>query len=512
MQKEKMKNKSLTNMVINVMALSIFVKIIGFVKQAVMAAVYGSTQQTDIYFITSEFLTNIGTALFAALTVMIIPAYVQKKQEEKTNEYITKVLVTFLIVTAGMVVIIEFFSGPISNLLALGYEQNEVLGVTRYLQIMAPTLLFMCQVNIFQAILEGEKRFVPSKSIGIIQSIVVISIALLLGTQYGTGMLMAGFILSSVLECVYLLIFVKNYYKPIKVRNFFDSEIKSLIKTMIPLCIGNAIADISVIVDKIIATELGEGVASALSYGQTLKSFVASTLITTSVSVIFVYLSDYVAEGTTEKVQDLFEKAVSVLMLLMIPVSIISCICAKDIVAIVYQRGNFDVYDTQTTALVLQGYAVGFIPLAIRNVLVRVHYAFRDTKWPMINGMIAILCNIVLSILLGRTIGVIGITIATSISYFISMLLLLISVRKYIVGYSKKNILYLILKVLPVMLICILGTYFLEKVMELSLLVKFIVITITNFIVYLGLLYLLRCRELKYVFDMFKGMKDRRKK
>lgn len=511
MGKEKVGKRNIVNTVANVMVLSIFVKIIGFVKQAVVAAIYGSTQQTDIYFITSEFLTNIGTALFAALTVVIIPAYVQKKKERKTNDYISKVLIAFLLITLGMIVVVEIFSNPISSLLASGYGPNEILEVTHYLRIMSPVLLFMCFVNIFQAVLEGEKRFVPSKSIGIIQSIVVISIAVILGIRYGTRMLVAGFILSAILEFIYLLLFVRRYYQPKRVRNLFDNEIKNLIKKMLPLCIGNAVADISVIVDKIIATELGEGVASALSYGQTLKSFVATTLITTSVSVIFVYFSDYVAEGATEKVQDLFEKALSISIILMIPVSIISYVCSNDIVAMIYQRGNFDGNDTRITGLVLQGYAVGFVPLAIRNILVRVHYAFRDTKWPMINGIIAIFCNIILSIVLGRTIGVIGITIATSFSYFVSMLLLLISIRKYIANYSKKNILLLILKGIPATLICILGTCLLQRILILPLAVKFIMIVITIFVAYFVVLHVLRCNELNFVWDMLKDMKGRKR-
>lgn len=507
----KVKKRNIVDTVANVMVLSIFVKIIGFIKQAVVAAVYGSTQQTDIYFITSEFLTNIGTALFAALTVVIIPSYIQKKKARKKNDYISKILIAFSLITSGMIVLVEIFSNPISRLLASGYGHNEILEVAQYLRIMSPVLLFMCFVNLFQAVLEGEKRFAPSKTIGIIQSIVVISIAVTFGISYGTHMLVIGFILSAVLEFVYLLLFARRYYKPVRVSQIFDDEIKDLIKKMLPLCVGNAIADISVIVDKIIATELGEGVASALSYGQTLKSFVAATLISTSVSVIFVYFSDYVAEGATEKVQDLFEKAISISIILMIPVSIISYVCSNDIVAMIYQRGNFDENNTHITALVLQGYALGFIPLIIRNILVRVHYAFRDTKWPMVNGIIAMLCNIILSIVLGRVIGVIGITVATSVSYFVSMALLLISVRKYIVDYSKTNILLLILKAMPATLICILGTYFLQRILSLPLAVKFIVIVITIFVVYFGALYVLRCKEINYIWDILKGMKGRKK-
>ena len=101
------------------------------------------------------------------------------------------------------------------------------------------------------------------------------------------------------------------------------------------------------------------------------------------------------------------------------------CVIAGDqIVELFYGRGNFGTNEIKLTDSVVIGYSLGFIFQAARANLVKVFYAFQDSKTPMINGMISIACNITLSFLLSRIIGISGVSLATSIAMFIATLLL----------------------------------------------------------------------------------------
>lgn len=492
------------------MFLSIIIKVIGFVKQATIAAVYGSTFETDIFFMASEFLNNIAVALFSSLTIVLVPLYLKKKNAgDNLNEYVTKLLISFSVVAIAIMILFELGTTVLAKVLAPSYSVIESRRLIVELRIMTPALLFMCLVYIFKAVLDAEKNFLPSKSIGGIQSIVIIALSVFGAGKYGITALSVGFLLATVIEVVFLFGFVKKYYKPIKKWKLFDKDVVDIIKQMIPLCIGSAIADISVIVDKIIATGLGDGIVSALAYGQTLKSFVVAVVVTTTISVVFVYLSDFVNLGKIEELRDLIDRGICVLTLVLIPISIVSFLCAEDIVLIIFGRGNFDSTAVGHTANVLRGYAIGFIPLAIRSTLMKVHYAYSDSLNPLINGIITICCNIVLSVIFSRIMGVFGIVIATSCSYMVSMVLMFCSVRKHISDYRPTKLWCTVYKGMPAIIVCLLIANLINEFSNWNSLVDFALTAIISFAIYIFILKILRFEEIDYL--ILKVRKKRRK-
>lgn len=57
---------------------------------------------------------------------------------------------------------------------------------------------------------------------------------------------------------------------------------------------------------------------------------------------------------------------------------------------------------------------MGFLFQAARSNLIKVYYAFQDSKRPMVNGLLAISLNVVLSITLSKVLGVMGIACGAS--------------------------------------------------------------------------------------------------
>lgn len=487
------------------MFLSIIIKVIGFIKQGTIAAIYGSTYETDVFFMASEFINNISLALFSSLGIVIVPTYLKKKETDQSEKnYVSKILTIFGVLSIFIVLIFEFGSGIIAPILAPGYSTIQKDMLISELRIMAPAIAFISVVYIFKAVLDAEKDFLPSKSIGGIQSIILIFLSVVFAKKYGVTSLSIGFTLAAIVEVFFLLFFVKKYYSYTKVTKLFDSEVLDLIKKMLPLCIGSSIADLSVIIDKIIATELGEGMVSALAYGQTLKSFVVAVIMSTTISVLFVYLASYVAKNELKKTIDLIDNALSVLTLLLMPISIISFVCAEEIIELIYGRGSFDEIAVKNTAIVLRGYAIGFIPLGIRSILMKVHYAFGDSKRPMINGTIAVIVNIILSLGLGYRIGVLGIVIATSVSYLVSAVLMLITVRVHIDNYYPRRLWNTLRKSILPIIMCVIIAVVLQNKIECGVFIKLIITTLSVMLGYVVVLKICGVSEITYVYNIIK--------
>ena len=158
---------------------------------------------------------------------------------------------------------------------------------------------------------------------------------------------------------------------------------------------------------------------------------------------------------------------------------------STDIVKIVFGRGKFDAAAVSTCAVALVGYGFMFVPYVLREVFSRVQYAYGDSKNPMINSSIAIVFNIVFSIVLSRFIGVLGVTLATSISVLICAILNIRSSCKRNEFIKIKDYLKYIPQWLGGIAICVAATYggriFLQSV---PAILRFIVIVVVSGAIY----------------------------
>lgn len=166
---------------------------------------------------------------------------------------------------------------------------------------------------------------------------------------------------------------------------------------------------------------------------------VVGVLITSVSTVLFPNFSTWIAQGKTIKVEKNLRKSLEYLTLLLLPIMVLCLFAGDQIIEIFYGRGNFGEREIILTYGVVVGYAVGFGFQAARANLVKVYYAFQDSRRPMINGMLAILLNVVLSVLLSRFIGVSGVALATSISMLFVTCLLLRGIRKYLPEFELRH-------------------------------------------------------------------------
>ena len=89
-----------------------------------------------------------------------------------------------------------------------------------------------------------------------------------------------------------------------------------------------------------------------------------------------------------------------------------------------YERGAFTAEDTAVTASAFFCYAIGLTFLAVNQLITKVFYSLHDTKTAVYCSVIAVVCNIVLNLILVRSMAHAGLALATSIAQIINALLL----------------------------------------------------------------------------------------
>lgn len=482
-------------------------KVVAFAKQAVIAYYFGATVETDIYFIAWGFVSGISEAIVKALGVSVVAIYttirVTKGKEEAArlvNGLLEVILPLFFLLTC----VIMAFAPSVSWILAPSYKADSLALLVIFMQILAPLLLFTGTEFVFSAVLDSHKSFFIPRLHSFIYSVVVILACIFLSGKYGIGSLViAQYVSSFVFLCV-MFVSIKKYHSLFLVKLSDIPELRTVLYTGIPLFIGNSAVQINQIVDKSITSSLGAGATSALSYCHSIEQLITNIMIVNIGNVMFANFAEFVARGDLDKIKNVLFKAINMLICLLVAISVFTVIFAKEIVSIIYLRGNFTYDAMAMTALALCGYAVSFVAVAVRDLSVKSLYAFKNTKSPMIASTVSIIVNIFFSLLLSRYIGILGVSLATSISVLVGMVLNAMALKRYLVGYEYLKHLIMLKKCLPALIlfggVCI----FVEKFVLIGLYGKFLCAVIVGFLSYFSVLYFCGVEEISVIYKQIK--------
>ncbi|MBE5915212.1 MAG: hypothetical protein E7273_00045 [Pseudobutyrivibrio ruminis] len=468
------KNKSILATTAVVAGLTLCFKLLGFVKQAVIAYYFGTTFETDIYNLAFNFVGSMTSAFIRAISLSMVSIYTHtliQKGKEAASKLICACLEVMLPLAPFIILLAYMITPLIAKMLAPTYTPEEALLLQHYLRICYPFLIFSVITMIGTSLMDSNKDFVISRTESFFTSVITIACCVILySTQAVTSLVIAQY-LSYILFSA-LLIYRSRRYVNFSFVRFKDvPEIRTVLVAALPVFIGNSVAQINKIVDGSISTGLGNGNATALSYAVVLEDFVVNIIVNNVVDILYVNFSAYAAEGNTSQLYKTMKSAINAMICIMAPITIIACMCSKEIVTIAYFRGSFDNQSLMMTSAALIGYSVGFISSGVRDIASRGLYAFKDTKGPMITGFFAVGANVLFSIILSKYIGIMGVAIASSICLTVNFVINSLMLRKYLPEYSLLSLIPILLKQVPGVIALVLIILTVKKVFSNSILV-----------------------------------------
>lgn len=472
--------------IISVSSIVVLAKILGFAKQMITANAFGATKETDLISISEGLISNIDYVLIQAVSMAFVPIYINIKSNNPSNckTFVSNVVKVFFFITLVIAYFVFVGNRLIAKILAPSYSVELASQLANYVRIFAPTVIILIESTIFNALLKANESFVSSELIGVNKSVILIALVLLIGNRLGPDTLVLGFYLYAIFNFIFLMMFSRRYWSLEFGNPFVDPNVHKMFSMMVTLVLGYSVVFVNQQVDKIIVSGLGEGTITAMGYAAVLSNFIC-TFIGSICGVLFTYITKNVAERKDEVVTALVFGSLMQMVTLLIPISILTLMNSHDIVMIVFGRGKFDSNAVRSCSSALMGYGCLFIPYALREIFSRFQYAYGDSKRPMINSVISIVLNVILSIILSLWFGVLGVTLATSISVFICGILNIISSCKK----NESLIIYKIIKIIPqwvvgiaiCLIISIVGQNMLS---EIHFFIRFLIITIVTMVFY----------------------------
>lgn len=497
------------------MVVTILSKILGLVRDSVLASAYGTGKYAAIY----TTANNIPVVLFAiigsALATCIIPLYsklLNEDSEERASSFLNSVINITVIICLVLSVLGIIFAKEIVLIFAPGYRGDVYDLCVQYTRILLPSIVFVGLANIYTAYLQINKRFVVPGFIGMPYSIIIIA-SIFISIKMGPIILILGTFIAIASKAVFQMPFVYKLghrYRPkIDIK---DPVMKDMIVLIIPVVIGVGANQINSVVDKSLASLLGTSVVASFSYAMRLYEFVQALFIASILSVIYPKLSKLAVSDKFDDFVDSMSMTMNVIIVALVPV-IAGCIAlSKPIVEVLFQRNAFTYRDTVMTSNILVIYVIGILAFALRDVMSRGFYSLEDSKTPMINSIVAIVCNIVLNLLLIKPLGYKGLAISTAISAYIGLVLFNRSMKKKVSTYSfKKNIIVFIKSLISasVMAVVVIFTYKIcHGFMPSNLIAKVINLGVgvfTGVIIYCIIMYFMQVEEYRMLLNLIKN-------
>lgn len=486
-----MGSKRILRSILSVSGIVIIAKTIGFIKQMVSASYFGATLQTDMIALSQGLVQNVDYMIVQSLLTAFVPTYLRVKAEDEKEASIftSNAIVLCLIITVLISAIILLFGNGITVILAPSYSAEQHVQLAKYIRIMSFSVIFIVQMAVFNALLKSNEKFIPGEFISINQSVIYIVLIFAVGGLLGADTLVISFYAYAVLNLIFLMICSRKVLS-FKTRSFWqDKNVHSLVKMMGPLIVGYAMVFVNQQVDKIIVSGLGDGTITAMHYASVLSNFVTA-FIGSICSVLFTFVSKHISEKNDNEAAKLVSDSVVQMATVLIPISVISIMNSKDLVTIAFGRGEFDSKAILSCSLALIGYSAMFVPFVFREMFSRFQYGYSDSKKPMINSVISIVVNIVLSIVLSIKFGVLGVTLATSISVLICAILNVLSSKRLnrciALGTQYKNIALWVAGIAICVFVSLTGKHYLSNT---SPLLRFALITVVCFMIYTPIVY-----------------------
>lgn len=508
-----MSNKGLFKAAGTIVIITVLSKVAGFIRDAAIASAFGTTYRTDAYNMSLTIPTVLFGLFGAAISTTFIPMLSEIYEEsgkEGMFRFANSIMNILLIISIILFSIGWKLTPQIVHLIAPSFFGKTYDLTVELTKISLLNILFMSMTAGFVGILQSLNDFTAPSLNAVVISIPVI-IYVFLGTPFGIqGLVIAtitGYVLQVFIQIPWL---IKHRYRYSLIIDIRDKRIGKMFKLITPVIIGTGVLQINTLVDRIMASGLPEGSIAALDFASKLNSMVYGVFALAVVTVVYPALSRESISNNLSNFRNYISKSINNINLTIIPSAIGMMVIRFNIISVIFRHGAFDKKSVEMTASALFYLAIGMIFYGMRDVCNRAFYALKDTKTPMINGIIGVLVCIFMNLILVRYMGMSGLALSATLSAVVCTILLMKDLRHKVGGINGKEILESSSKILLSSCVMAIGVHFANEY-----LLKFIggfkgeVITlllsiIFGAVIYLSMLLLLKVKEINIIIEFAK--------
>jgi putative peptidoglycan lipid II flippase len=404
-----------------VTGLTAFSAVLGFLRDVVIAGVFGAGAQLDAYLV-AQGLMNLVLALIAGAmaraTVPVLAAQNSAEGDSNKAAHTLSVVLTVTLVVLGLgSLIMALAASSVVTVLAPGFRGPQAALAASLTRIVLIATVLIAGTNVLAAAAEAHRRFFWSAMQGVPFNLIMIVAAVAFGPRYGVYALAVGFVVGSAARLLCQLPPIRAL--GLRLRGSFDVKdpgFRSIAKLIPALLIGSALGNANTMVDRAVGSMVGEGTISALSYAWRVISLGETLLVLSLLTALYPAFGAAAGTGDLHEMRRLVGRGLATVATVLMPVWGFLIVCAVPLVALLFQHGSFTPADTQRTATAMLWYAPALLALGWREMVVRASYAMGDSRRPVLVFVFAMAINVVGDLTLGLRFGIAGLAASTSLS------------------------------------------------------------------------------------------------
>lgn len=414
--------------------IAIVSKVLGFLREASLAAVFGAQHAADAYLVAQTIPQIVFSAFSAALTTTFIPVYARMEHEQGQKAAFRSV--SSILNLGGLAAIFfiaaaEVFTEPLMHAVAPGFTGETFALSVSMTRIMLPMVLFQVMLGVFAGMLNSNGDFLVPAGVGLAFNAVVITSIVALGPRFGIQPVAAGTLVALSVQALLQGWAVRRHgYRWSPTLTFSDPGLRQIGRLAVPVLITTGAAQLHTVVERILASGLPEGSIAAFQYATRLQALIPGILGTAITTVMYSTLTHRAAERDWSGFTRSLARSVGLVNFIMLPAAVGLAVLRVPLVRLVFQRGAFDDRATAATAWALLFFGLFVAVSTLRNLVSYALYALQDTRSPMWVSLVTVGVNIALNLALVGSLQQGGLALGAGISYLLALLLLFVALQR----------------------------------------------------------------------------------
>lgn len=432
------------------MASLLISRILGLVRDMVMAGMFGSDKFTDAYRLAFSvpdllFFLIAGGALSSAF-IPVFSEYLHTEREREAWHIFSVVVTAMSVLVITFIAFAWVFAVPLAHFIAPGKPAEDLPLIAAMSRIVLPAqYAFFIGGLMFGTLYARQVFAVPGLgpniyNVGIIFGALVLSHFMVVPVMGMTWGALAGATIGNLVIPYFAMRKIGVRFTPS--LDFKHPGVRKVFKLMLPVVLGLSLPGVYALVMQAFGSYYAEGVNTRLNYANLLMQAPLGILGQSLAIAVFPALTQFFAHQRMNMFRSQLAKTMRTVIYLTVPVSVFMAIAAPQIVAALYQHGKFTHADTLAVAGCLRWFSIGIAAWCLHPVLMRGFFAIQNSVTPIVLGTITTALFVGLCFTLRLTpLGYYALPLASSISAILLVIAMTITVRSKIEGLDVRGIL-----------------------------------------------------------------------
>ncbi len=420
---------------ISVVVLTALSFVLFFCRDVLMGQKFGVGGELDAFFLAMLLPMFIVNVFSVPLGSALVPIYCKlRKGKENDADSMLSIVLFFslacLILVGSMLLI---FGNIIYPTIVSGLEVSAIIRTLDLLPYSVLILILSAAVVIGNAALNSRKTYSWPALFQVVVPAFAIIFLFIYGKELGIASVAIGMLVGQIINLILVLhlLYRDGFILKLNFSTRFRKEsYGELWKIYVALAVAALFVSAATVIDNIMASELNAGSIGIYSLGSKVSIFVTGIIGAGLTSVVLPRFSSLFSKGAIEECRHDLAFFIYMGTALTIPVALVLFAYCDDVVRVIFAGDMMSMESAKEVGDVAI-FGVIQLPFFVTYaLLIRFANANQKGKLVVFAAAVGLILNIVLNIILIRTIGIAGLALATSLSMLVTgYLLLMVSAK-----------------------------------------------------------------------------------